>query len=76
MLNRLLEDGRLSEVGIIVIDELHMVLSFMIFGSYDSTTKATFGFQFLFAFSVLVSLARIPSDGLHAYGLVTGWRSK
>lgn len=26
LINRLLEEGRLSEVGIIVIDELHMVL--------------------------------------------------
>lgn len=27
LINRLLEEGRLSEVGIIVIDELHMVLA-------------------------------------------------
>ena len=26
LLNRLLEEGRLSEVGIIVIDEVHMVI--------------------------------------------------
>ena len=28
LINKLLEEGRLSEVGIIVIDELHMVLAF------------------------------------------------
>lgn len=29
LINRLLEEGRLSELGIIVIDELHMVFSIL-----------------------------------------------
>lgn len=33
LINRLLEEGRLSEIGIIVIDELHMVWIFMIFST-------------------------------------------
>lgn len=31
LVNRLLEEGRLSELGIIVIDELHMVFTFFFF---------------------------------------------
>ena len=51
LLNRLLEDGRLSEVGIIVIDELHMVLySLMIFAIHKSATKDTFAFQIFICF--------------------------
>lgn len=30
LINRMLEEGRLSEVGIVVIDELHMVVAFYI----------------------------------------------
>lgn len=33
LINRLLEDGRLSELGIIVIDELHMVLTLEFFST-------------------------------------------
>lgn len=34
LINRLLEEGRLSELGIIVIDELHMVSTSIVFVSH------------------------------------------
>lgn len=34
LVNKLLEEGRLSEIGIVVIDELHMVLESYLFWLY------------------------------------------
>lgn len=45
LINRLLEEGRLSEVGIIVIDELHMVICLLVFPSIFSVSVHFFTYM-------------------------------
>lgn len=56
LVNRLLEEGRLSELGIIVIDELHMVFTFFFF------LKHTAQFHFSIAYRHFLLLSYKQQD--------------
>lgn len=57
LINRLLEEDRLSEIGIIVIDELHMVFYLMLVGyfSIDILLCRNVAQSTLFSFIFLIS---------------------
>jgi len=80
LINRLLEEGRLSELGIIVIDELHMVLTLKFFSTIvlfyfdDIQAKPLHNFKFTFCLlgaAVLASLLELVIKCIYSSGLLS-----